>query len=70
MNLLQLSLFVVITMGGSNGNKTDPSPAGADVSLAIGFGQLNHLKLALIYMIYGTDIGETYGTFGTYMAYI
>ena len=27
-------------------------------------------NMTLTFMIYGTDIGEIYGTFGTYMAYI
>ena len=26
--------------------------------------------MTLIFMIYGTDIGEIYATFGTYMAYV
>ena len=30
----------------------------------------NNRNMALIFMIYGTDIGEIYATFGSYMAYI
>ena len=29
-----------------------------------------HQNMTLIFMIYGTDIGEIYATFGTYKAYI
>ena len=34
------------------------------------FPNSNNRNMTLTFMIYGTDIGEIYGTFGTYMAYI
>ena len=34
------------------------------------FPNSNNRNMTLIFMIYGTDIGEIYATFGSYMAYI
>ena len=34
------------------------------------FPNSNKRNMTLIFMIYGTDIGEIYATFGTYMTYI
>ena len=34
------------------------------------FPNSNNWNMTLSFMIYGTDIGEIYATFGTYMAYI
>ena len=33
------------------------------------FPNSNNRNMTLTFMIYGTDIGEIYATFGTYMAY-
>ena len=34
------------------------------------FSNSNDRNMTLIFITYGTDIGEIYGTYGTYMAYI
>ena len=34
------------------------------------FPNSNNKNMTLIFMIYGTDIGEIHATFDTYMAYI
>ena len=34
------------------------------------FTNSNNWNMTLIFMIYGTDIGDIYATFGTYMAYM
>ena len=34
------------------------------------FPNSNNRNMTLIFMIYWTDIGEIYATFGTFMAYI
>ena len=34
------------------------------------FPNSNNRNITLIFMIYGTDIGEIYATFGSYVAYV
>ena len=43
---------------------------GGGVEFFTFFPNSNNRNMTLIFMIYGTDIGEIYATFGTYMAYI
>ena len=39
-------------------------------ALAYRFPNSKNRNMTLTFMIYGTDIGEIYATFGTYMAFI